>query len=123
MRNSITKVERENPGIHVEPMASPLPAEIEDQLQVISEQWLSRKGLAEMGFTMGRFDPATLARQKLFVALLGTRVLGFVTWRTFAGGGHSLDLMRYATEQPARPSTGYWSAIQTVKTAVLSLLF
>jgi lysylphosphatidylglycerol synthetase-like protein (DUF2156 family) len=100
LRNSITKVERENPGIHVELMDSPLPAEIEDQLQDISQQWLSRKGSVEMGFTMGRFDPVALARQKLFVALLGTRVLGFVTWRVFAGGGHSLDLMRYAAEAP-----------------------
>ena len=77
-----------------------IAAEIEDQLQVISEQWLSRKGSPEMGFTMGRFDPAALARQKLFVALIGNRVLGFVTWRTFAGDGHSLDLMRYAADAP-----------------------
>src|SRR5579864_754784 len=57
LRNSITKVQRENPGIRVEHIDSPLPPEIEDQLQIISDQWLSRKGLAEMGFTMGRFDP------------------------------------------------------------------
>lgn len=100
LRNSITKVERENPGIHVELLDGPIPGEIKDQLQDISEQWLSRKGSPEMGFTMGRFDPATLARQKLFVALIAGRVLGFVTWRTFAGGGHSLDLMRYAANAP-----------------------
>ncbi len=100
LRNSITKVERENPGIHVELLDGAVAAENEDQLQVISEQWLSRKGSPEMGFTMGRFDPAALARQKLFVALIGNRVLGFVTWRTFAGGGHSLDLMRYAADAP-----------------------
>jgi len=100
VRNSITKVERENPGIQVNLLEAPLPAEVEDQLQVISEQWLLRKGSAEMGFTMGRFDPATLARQKLFVAQTGSRVLGFVTWRTFADCGRALDLMRYAADAP-----------------------
>ncbi len=100
LRNSITKLERENPGIQVELLDGPLSADVEDQLQVISEQWLSRKGSPEMGFTMGRFDPIALARQKLFVALIGSRVVGFVTWRTFSGGGHSLDLMRYAADAP-----------------------
>ncbi len=100
VRNSITKVERENPGIRVEPMGWPLPAAIEDQLQVVSEQWLSRKGLPEMGFTMGRFDPVALERQKLFVALIGNRLLGFVTWRPFADGKFSLDLMRYTSDAP-----------------------
>jgi len=100
LRNSITKVERENPGIQVALLNSPVPLETEDQLQIISEEWLSRKGSPEMGFTMGRFDPIALARQKLFVARAGSRVLGFVTWRAFAGGGHSLDLMRYAADAP-----------------------
>ena len=100
VRNSITKVERENPGIRVELLSSPIPEEIEDQLQVISGEWLSRKGVAEMGFTMGKFDPVTLASQNLFVAIHGERVLGFVTWRSFAGGGLALDLMRYAPEAP-----------------------
>ena len=100
VRNSITKVERENPGIQVSLLEEPLRDEFEDQLQVISEQWLARKGLAEMGFTMGRFDPATLVRQKLFVAQVGCRLLGFVTWRTFGNGGRALDLMRYAANAP-----------------------
>ncbi len=100
VRNSVTKVERENPGIRAELMNWPIPAEIEDQLQLISEQWLSRKGLPEMGFTMGRFDPVTLARHKLFVSRLGDRVLGFVTWRSFGGDGLALDLMRYAADAP-----------------------
>jgi len=100
VRNSITKVERENPGICVESLGNEIPEEIEDQLQMISEEWLSRKGTAEMGFTMGRFDPVTLAAQRLFVARVERRVLGFVTWRKLAGGRLSLDLMRYAPGAP-----------------------
>lgn len=100
VRNSITKIERENPGIQVDLLSSSIPPEVEDQLQVISDQWLLRKGLPEMGFTMGRFDPVTLARQKLFVALVGSRVLGFVTWRSFGRDGLALDLMRYAADAP-----------------------
>lgn len=100
VRNSITKVERENPGIRVELLTSPFPDEIQDQLQVISEEWLSRKGVAEMGFTMGKFDPVTLAAQNFFVAMHGNRVVGFVTWRAFADGGRALDMMRYAPDAP-----------------------
>jgi phosphatidylglycerol lysyltransferase len=100
VRNSITKVERERPGIRVELLEGAIPEDITDQLQVISEQWLLRKGKAEMGFTTGRFDPAKLGAQKLFIALTESRMMGFVTWRSYAGGGVTLDLMRYATDAP-----------------------
>lgn len=100
VRNSMTKVERENPGIRVELLSNPIPEEIEDQLQVISEEWLARKGMAEMGFTMGKFDPVTLAAQNLFAAIREERVLGFVTWRSLAGGEMVMDLMRYAPDAP-----------------------
>ncbi|MBZ5516916.1 MAG: DUF2156 domain-containing protein [Acidobacteriia bacterium] len=100
VRNSVTKVEREAPGIRVELLPDSPPAELVDQLQAISEQWLSRKGLPEIGFSMGRFDPLTLKHQKLFAALIGSRVLGFVTWRSYAGDGLALDLMRYAADAP-----------------------
>lgn len=100
LRQSINKVEREHPELRIEVFGGPPPAEIEDQLHVISEQWLSGKGMEELGFTMGRFDPATLAGQKLVVALEENRVCGFVSWRPFAGGGVTIDLMRYTADAP-----------------------
>ena len=100
VRNSIAKVERENPGIRVEFLGDAITEDIEDQLQVISGEWLSRKGMAEMGFTMGRFDPARLETQKLLMALTESRVLGFVTWRSYGLGDVTLDLMRYASDAP-----------------------
>lgn len=100
LRQSINKVEREHPDVRIEVFDGGPTAEFDEQLQVISEQWLSKKGLQELGFTMGRFDPAVLARQKLAVARDGGRVLAFVSWRPFAGGGLTLDLMRYADHAP-----------------------
>jgi phosphatidylglycerol lysyltransferase len=100
LRQSLNKVKREHPHLHVEVFDGVNSAEVEDELHLISEQWLSRKGVSELGFTMGRFDPATLAGQKIVVAREEERVLGFVSWRPFAGGGWTIDLMRYAPDAP-----------------------
>jgi lysylphosphatidylglycerol synthetase-like protein (DUF2156 family) len=100
LRQSLNKVEREHPKLRIEVCDGELPGEIDEQLLVISEQWLSAKGMQELGFTMGRFDPALLAGQRLVVALEENRVLGFVSWRPFAGDGLTIDLMRYAPYAP-----------------------
>jgi len=100
LRQSLNKVERENPNLHIEVFSGTLPAEIEDQLHLISEHWLARKGLPELGFTMGRFDPAALAGHTLVAALDEQRVVGSVSWRPFAGGGFTIDLMRYGPDAP-----------------------
>jgi phosphatidylglycerol lysyltransferase len=100
LRQSLNKVEREHPKLRIEVFSGELPREIDEQLQLISEQWLSAKGMQELGFTMGRFDPAVLAGQRLVVALEENLVLGFVSWRPFAGDGLTIDLMRYAADAP-----------------------
>jgi phosphatidylglycerol lysyltransferase len=100
LRQSMNKVEREHPRLSIEVYDGTRPAEIDDQLHVISQDWLSRKGAGELGFTMGRFDPTLLWGQRLAVAREDGQVLGFVSWRPFAGGGLTLDLMRYASDAP-----------------------
>ena len=68
---------------------------MDEALEEISEEWLAAKRLAEMGFSVGRFSLETLDRQKVFVVVHGEEVLGFTSWRPYAGGrGAVLDLMR-----------------------------
>jgi phosphatidylglycerol lysyltransferase len=100
VRQALNKIEREHPHIHVEFFHGSPPEDVEDQLHVISDDWLSKKGLMELGFTMGRFDPATLGGQFLALAAENGKVLAFVSWRPYAGKGLTLDLMRYVPEAP-----------------------
>jgi phosphatidylglycerol lysyltransferase len=100
VRQALNKIEREHPHIRVEFFHGSPPEDVEDQLHVISDDWLSKKGLKELGFTMGRFDPATLGGQFLALAVENRKVLAFVSWRPYAGKGLTLDLMRYVPEAP-----------------------
>ncbi len=100
VRQSINKVKREHPNLKAEFYDGLLPEEIEDQLHWISEDWLTRKGIHELGFTMGRYDPAALASQKLAVAVENRGVVAFVSWRPFGEKGITLDLMRSASDAP-----------------------
>ncbi len=100
LRQSLNKVEREHPGIRIDAYHGVPPTPVLDQLQMISDAWLSRKGIDELGFTMGRFDPAALESQRTVVASEDGRVVGFVTWRPFADGGWTIDLMRYPADAP-----------------------
>ncbi len=100
VRQSINKIKREHPHLKVDFYDGLPPEEIQDQLHWISEDWLTRKGIHELGFTMGRYDPAGLASQKLAVAAEDGRVVAFVSWRPFGEKGIALDLMRYAPDAP-----------------------
>ena len=100
VRQSINKIEREHPRLQVEFFDGLPPASLEGQLQGISEEWLSRKGIHELGFTMGRYDPVALAHQKLAVGIEDGRVAAFISWRPFGGKSLALDLMRYAPHAP-----------------------
>ncbi len=100
IRQSLNKVEREHPQLKVEFLEGEVPPGIADQLQEISETWLGNKGLNELGFTMGRFDPAKLAEQALTIATEAGQVVAFVSWRRYADRGLTLDLMRYSPDAP-----------------------
>ena len=65
-----------------------------DALIELDRAWARRQGPA-LGFTVGRFDPATLDDAIVAVALLAGRPNAFVVLRpTGADGGWMLDLMR-----------------------------
>ena len=68
----------------------------------ISKEWLATKRGGEMGFTLGRFDPAAMNQGDCRLALDAEgNVLGLVTWHRYDDGrGRVLDLMRRATNAP-----------------------
>ncbi|MEW1909755.1 DUF2156 domain-containing protein [Kitasatospora sp. NPDC085895] len=79
------------------------PIGIRDQIRSISEEWVSDKGLPEMGFTLGGLaeldDPAV----RMLVAVDGDRTVhGLTSWMpVYAAGqpvGWTLDFMRRRSE-------------------------
>ncbi len=75
------------------------------QMEHISQVWLASKGSAEMGFSMGHFDPHGDNEQIYALAVDNdNKVHAFVTFVPIYGGhGWGLDLMRRAEE--AAPGT------------------
>lgn len=92
-----------------EPAHAPL-----HELSEVAAEWTSRHG-GERGFSMGRFDPATLVHQRLFTARAADgRLLAFVTFHA-SRGEWVLDLIRSRTDMP--DGTLYLIVTQAIATA------
>ncbi len=88
-------VRRYDRGLKADPAA-------DEQLEEISEEWLSEKRMGELGFTLGRFSLETLNSVPVFIASIGERAQAFCSWLPYLGGkGVVLDLMRKRKEAPA----------------------
>jgi lysylphosphatidylglycerol synthetase-like protein (DUF2156 family) len=75
---------------------SSAPEAITSQLREISADWVARKGLPELGFTLGRLSnpPDPEVRTAIAIDAAGT-VHGFVTWLpVYRARGWVIDLMR-----------------------------
>ena len=73
--------------------------EIDEQLEEISQQWLTEKQIGELGFSLGRFSLEGLNRIPVFLAMLNNRVDAFCSWLPYRSGkAVVLDLMRKRTE-------------------------
>ncbi|WP_232037498.1 phosphatidylglycerol lysyltransferase domain-containing protein [Sphingobium amiense] len=71
------------------------------RLQEISESWLREKGHREKGFSVGRFDPAYLARFDCAVVLREEKIVAFANvWATQDRTELSIDLMRHDADMP-----------------------
>jgi phosphatidylglycerol lysyltransferase len=104
VRSSAKRAEKE--GLHVVFYRGQVEnAEHLAQLERISQQWLARKGGAEKGFSMGRFDPHGDPEQVTAVAVSDAQIVqAFVTFVPIYGrNGWGLDLMRRSEE--AAPGT------------------
>ncbi|BFV59071.1 DUF2156 domain-containing protein [Kitasatospora sp. CMC57] len=79
------------------------PLAIRDQIRSISEEWVSDKGLPEMGFTLGGLEELADPAVRILVAVDGDRTVhGLTSWmpvyRDGAPVGWTLDFMRRRSE-------------------------
>ncbi|MDH6131223.1 phosphatidylglycerol lysyltransferase [Kitasatospora sp. MAA4] len=98
IRTSLNKAQRE--GITAEWWSyRDAPLAIRDQIRSISEEWVSEKGLPEMGFTLGGLDELADPAVRVLVAVDADRVVhGLTSWMpVYEDGqpvGWTLDFMR-----------------------------
>lgn len=76
-------------------------AAIMDELDAISDSWLSHHAGGEKSFSMGGFDPRYVAEFPIAVVRSEDRIVAFATlWTTASKTAFSMDLMRYSDEAP-----------------------
>jgi phosphatidylglycerol lysyltransferase len=82
--------------------APPHPQELLDEVEEVSEEWLSLPGRRERGFTLGRFDRSYLNETLLFVVRDPDKhALAFANEiPSYRKGEATIDLMRYRLEMP-----------------------
>ena len=85
---------------HFEIHEPPHAAALIEELAPISDAWLATHGGAEKSFSLGRFDPAFLARHHLAIVRLDDRAVAFANIWTSPDKIHAtLDLMRFDPER------------------------
>jgi phosphatidylglycerol lysyltransferase len=68
---------------------------MDEQLEEISQEWLTEKRMGELGFSLGRFSLDSLNRIPVFVGVLENRIQAFCSWLPYRNGqAVVLDLMR-----------------------------
>lgn len=99
LRHALRRAEAADLHFHVVPAAQ-VPALI-PQLRTVSDAWLAAKGGHEKRFSLGRFDPAYLARFDCALICQGDRIVAFANlWGTRDRAEASLDLMRHLPDAP-----------------------
>ena len=93
LRQTHTKAVRD--GLTFDVLAPPQSTSILAELQVISDLWLIEHGGQEKGFSLGRFDPATLRHEPVAVVRHEGQVVGFANIWTGGTVEASIDLMRH----------------------------
>ncbi|PYB77077.1 phosphatidylglycerol lysyltransferase domain-containing protein [Rhizobium wuzhouense] len=94
LRRSINRAERD--GLTFEWLAPQTVIPVMDELQAVSDTWLSAHQAAEKGFSLGTFDPDYLAAGPVAVIRLHGRIVAFASVMTEASDGDAfIDLMRH----------------------------
>jgi len=102
LRSMVHKVTRMGLAVQRYDRATAPDPAVDEQLEEISEEWLTEKRLGEMGFSLGRFSRDSLDDAFVFLCLDGDRVIAFTTWRPYRGGRAALlDLMRKRRDAPS----------------------
>lgn len=98
-RTALNRAEREDISFRLVTLATE-PRSVLAQVRTISEEWVSDKGLPEMGFTLGGVEEALDPNVRVGLAVDSTgRVHGVTSWMpVYAAGGEitgwTLDVMR-----------------------------
>ena len=99
LRQSYNRMTREGIDFEIVPPAGVAP--LLDELEVVSNAWLSEKSAREKGFSLGFFDRKYLVRLPVAVVRKGGRVVAFANvWPTETKTELSIDLMRYDQSAP-----------------------
>ncbi len=110
LRQNVRKVEKQNVTFEVvDPpaVASPLM----DELEQISNAWLSDKGRSEKGLTLGYFDRAYVAQTPVGLVRKEGRVVAFANlWAPACHSELEPDLVRYGGDAP--PNVMYYLFVQ-----------
>jgi lysylphosphatidylglycerol synthetase-like protein (DUF2156 family) len=76
-------------------------AAVMDELQQVSDIWLSHHAGGDKGFSMGGFEPRYVGEFPCAVVRNGAAIVAFATiWPTCDRSAFSMDLMRYSDEAP-----------------------
>jgi phosphatidylglycerol lysyltransferase len=99
LRHSVRRAEAAGVTMTIVPAAE-VPQLI-PRLRAISDAWLAEKKMQEKGFSLGRFDPAYLARFDAALAWRDGQPIAFANiWTTPNRREASVDLMRHVAELP-----------------------
>jgi len=99
LRHSERRAAREGASFEIVPAAE-VPA-LMPELRAVSDAWLQDKGHGEKTFSVGRFDPAYLARFDCALVRQQGRIVAFANvWATDNREELSVDLMRHLAEMP-----------------------
>jgi phosphatidylglycerol lysyltransferase len=94
LRRSINRAERD--GLCFELVPAEAVPSILDELQTVSDTWLSAHQSAEKGFSLGTFDRAYVASGPVAVIRLESRIVAFASLMTASSNGDAfIDLMRH----------------------------
>lgn len=99
LRQSVRRLDREGGAFRVlspEEVARQLP-----ELRAVSDEWLSQKGAAEKGFSLGFFEETYVARFPVAAVERAGRIEAFASlWPGPGGEELSVDLMRFRETAP-----------------------
>jgi phosphatidylglycerol lysyltransferase len=75
---------------------------VDEQLEEISQEWLTEKRIGELGFSLGRFSLEGLNQTPVFISALNEKIDAFCSWLPYRSGkAVVLDLMRKRKEAVA----------------------
>lgn len=100
LRQAINRAPREKLEFRL--AAAPFDSALLAALERVSDAWLADKGAAEKGFSLGRFDPAYLARGPLALVYREDELIAFASLMPGYGaqGIAGIDLMRHLPDAP-----------------------